>query len=75
MTLVGNFSQLHFLMFIVIFHPLGGSGGGFKHHPRDQAKSLSYPIENSFTTFISPTFLKHDGIAFGFKRLPLLGWF
>ena len=33
------------------------------------------PNENSFATFISPTSPKNDGIAFGFKRLPLLGGF
>ena len=33
------------------------------------------PNENSFATFISPTSPKNDGIAFGFKRLSLLGWF
>ena len=31
------------------------------------------PNENSKTTFISPTSPKNNGIAFGFKRLPLLG--
>ena len=31
--------------------------------------------ENSETTFISPTFPKIYGIAFGFHRLPLLGGF
>ena len=31
--------------------------------------------ENFKTTFISPTSLKNNGIAFGFKRFPLLGGF
>ena len=31
--------------------------------------------ENSDTTFISPTSPKNDGIAFGFKCLPLLDGF
>jgi len=30
------------------------------------------PNENSKTTFISPTSPKNDGIAYDFKRLPLL---
>ena len=33
------------------------------------------PNENFKTTFISPTFPKNDGIAFCFKRLPLLDGF
>ena len=33
------------------------------------------PNETLKTTFISPTTPKNDGIAFGFKRLPLLGGF
>ena len=33
------------------------------------------PNKNSETTFISPTSPKNDGIAFGFKCLPLLDGF
>ena len=36
---------------------------------------FGYPNKNSFATFISPTSPKNDEIAFGFKRLTLLGWF
>ena len=36
---------------------------------------FGYPNKNFKTTFISPTFPKNDGIAFGFKRLPLLDGF
>ena len=36
---------------------------------------FGYPTANFKTTFIVPTSPKNDGIALGFRRLPLLGWF
>ena len=36
---------------------------------------FGYPNEISLATFIIPTSPKNDGIVFGFKRLPLFGWF
>ena len=42
---------------------------------RGQKWYFGCPNKISETTFISPTFPKNDGIAFGFKRLPLLDGF
>ena len=56
-------------------HVKMGTFGKSAHILVQKKCHLGYRNKNYFATFISPTSPKNCGIVFGFKRLPLFGWF